>query len=76
MIHEEKTTEIELPWAKKAESISAPLISNAQAPALQAHEEAKEVALKQWIRDLDMNSPWVIRLLGVIAILLLSLLVV
>lgn len=72
MIHEEKTTEIELPWAKKSDS--SPLIT--PSTALSAKENAKELALKQWIRDLDMNSPWVIRLLAVVAILLLSLLVV
>lgn len=75
MIHDEKTTEIELPWAKKSDSVSSNIVA-APSAALKATEHAKNVALKRWIQDLDMNSPWVLRLLAVIAILLLSLLVV
>lgn len=74
MIHDEPTTEIELPWlARKGEPI--------QKVVKVDFEKNKKTAViakpksQSWIQEFDVQSPWVFRLLLVTVILLLSMLV-
>ena len=77
MIHDEKTTEIELP-TKKAEKDSS--IIHVQFPSSKKSKSAPTNSIAKsarfhWIKDLDLSEPWVIRLIAVLGILILSMLV-
>ena len=87
MIHDEKTTEIELPVkkSKKDENIVRVKFSEKRTQPIAKKNPVKSATLSvpsssarlvvNWLKELDIHSPWIIRLLAVLSILILSMLV-
>jgi hypothetical protein len=75
VIHDEKTTELELP--KKTQTDASATVASAivvpdSVPVVSRQPVSSN---RESIRDLDWNSPWVLRLIAVIAILVLSMII-
>lgn len=83
MIYDETTTEIEIPVKKKPESnivrvdfaeqrrqVTPPQTEPVKPPTPVTHTESLE-----WFRDFDAETPWTLRLVAVILVLVLSLLI-
>ncbi len=64
MIHEEPTTEIELPWVKKKEEVQEAKLLN--------FPEKELVAVEK----LSRRTQWILRIMAFVAILALSFLIV
>ena len=74
MIHDETTTEIELPGHKKG-SRSSKVYKLERRKPVATKATASSLILPHWLTDFDLEAPWVLRLIAVIGILILSMLV-
>ena len=74
MIHEENTTEIEIPGLKKKPKVLRFPDSRKETKSPNILTRA-HTAVTPWLREFDLESPWIVRMLAVLGILILSMLI-
>jgi hypothetical protein len=67
MIHDEKTAELEIPVSKQSSNV---LPLHPQERKVLTHQYKGSSSWIPWLNDLDIEAPWILRLIAVLTILI------